>query len=249
MPGTRNVGLICPQNLFSVVVRRIYQDGVDVRDVLRKETYPDWITPVHAFLSYWQHPLTHTSSPRAGMLPRSYSSCVLFPYNICKSQASPAHLPRAPSSRLPWAQVPPPGTLAEGPCISPIPCPFLCSPSCLILSISHFHSKISNSLSVAQKPSMAYHQLKVCVLELAFQMSSHLSLAPPTSVFRCDPVSVEWQTLLDGWMDGWMDSLCSKVDVYQLILFSEKGLTLSYLYAFFSIKIPLFWVHIHIGLV
>ena len=48
-----------------------------------------------------QHPLTHTSSPRAGMLPRSFSSCVLIPYNICKSQASPAHLPRAPSSCLP----------------------------------------------------------------------------------------------------------------------------------------------------
>lgn len=63
-----------------------------------------------------------------------------------------------PSSCLPRGQGPPPGTLAEGPCRSPISCPFLCNPFCLILSLCHFHRKISNSLSVVQKPSMAYHQ-------------------------------------------------------------------------------------------
>lgn len=116
-----------PKNLCLVVVRKIYQDGADVREVLRKETYPDWITPVHAFLFYWQHPLTHTSSPRAGC------RCLFFPIltlAVCwfpTTSANPRHPQpislELPSSRLPWAQGPPPATLAEGPCVSPILCP------------------------------------------------------------------------------------------------------------------------------
>lgn len=196
MPGTRNMGLICPQkSLLScgqkdLLRRGRCKRGLEEGDIPRLNNSCPRL-PVLLAASSYPHQLSKSWVP-VSILPHSYSSCVLIPYNICKSQASPAHLPRAaiiPSALSPETSSRDLGrrSLYESDSLPT----FLCSPSCLILSIFHFYSKISNSLSVAQKPSTAYHQLKVCVLELAFQMSSHLSPAPPTSVSSRDPVSVE----------------------------------------------------------
>lgn len=163
-----------------------------------------WRPPVQAFLFHWQHCPTYTSSPRAGMslsvLPHSSSDCGQSTSATSPSprQPQPSSL-ELPSSYLPRAQEPPPGTLAKGPYRSPIP--FLSLQSILFNFVSlPFHSRISNSLSGAQKPSMAYrNQINICFLELAFQMPSHLSPTLPTRA-----TSVWWVVNI-RWLDGWVD--------------------------------------------
>lgn len=99
MPGTRNMGLICPQkSLLScgqkdLLRRGRCKRGLEEGDIPRlNNSCPS--LPVLLAASSYPHQLSKSWVP-VSILPHSYSSCVLIPYNICKSQASPAHLPRA----------------------------------------------------------------------------------------------------------------------------------------------------------